>query len=180
MSQPQQEQQQQQSAKPRLVFISASYLVDEYKFVPKDEMDNAIFFLGSARHWIFPSSDEERKDSLRQPTKYLEFPQEFKDLMLAKEKQGLLFFLKPENSYAKVSKFFEGIADPVRPGENYKPLILDSEWWLNAANQKKFKYCASGKSVVMNFQSGSHGYGQTMELLEQSNPTLKAKLVVNA
>lgn len=73
----------------RLVFISASQLVREYKQVPADRMKDAVFFFGSKRSWIFPSNLAERAESAEQPTNYLGFPTEFKELILAKEKQGI-------------------------------------------------------------------------------------------
>jgi hypothetical protein len=79
----------------RLVFISASYLQYNYKTVPKELMDNAIFFFGSKRFWFFPETREEIIEAEDQPTDYVGMDKEFKELILQKEKQGLLCFLKP-------------------------------------------------------------------------------------
>lgn len=160
----------------RVCFISASYLVHEYKAIDPKIIDESIFFFGSARHWIFPSNEQEKKESLEQPTAYLSFPQGFKDLILSKEKQGLVHFLKPSLDYALVSKFLEAIVDPVTTA-NYKPLILDDQWWLSQF--KNGKYCTFAKSIISNYKEGEHGYRQVMELLYQSNPTLIPVLTWN-
>ena len=94
---------------PRIVFISASFLVKEYKEVPKEEMDRAIFFFGSARSWVFPSNDAETREAKRQPTKYLDFPQDFKNIILEKEKRGLCLWLKPQKDYRLISQALQKI-----------------------------------------------------------------------
>ena len=115
----------------RVCFVSASYLYRFYHNVPKDIMENSIFFFGSKRFWFFPKNVEEEKESKRQPTNYLGMKKEFLDLILEKEKQGLCYFLKPDKvgtqydygDYKQVSKFFESIND--LDGKKYNPLILD-------------------------------------------------------
>lgn len=154
----------------RICFISASYLVREYQQIPKDVLDNAIFFFGSKRSWVFPMDANERRESTMQPTAYLSFPPDFKDLILEKEKQGLLFWLKPEQDYNKVSHFIQTIKDPTT-NKNYQPLILDDSWWENVDKQE-LKYMKDGKRVISNYQTGEHDYNSTMELLYQSNKTL--------
>jgi hypothetical protein len=66
--------------------------VREYTEVPPELMAKAIFFFGSKRSWIFPTNDSERKDSLRQPTKYLEFPEDFKALILQRKARDYVTF----------------------------------------------------------------------------------------
>jgi hypothetical protein len=160
----------------RVCFVSASKLYKYYKKVPKEIIENSIFFFGSKRFWFFPSNEKEEKESKQQPTDYLKMDQEFINLILEKEKKGLCFFLKPDKlgtlndfgDYKEVSKFFESIDD--LEGKKYKPLILDEEWWKK--NFEKSKHNTSSSSVIRNFKSGSHSYGPTMELVEVSNPTI--------
>ena len=87
----------------RVVFISASYLVHEYKSIPEDVLATALFFFGSKRSWIFPVNDDDKAESGAQPTRYLDFPDTFKELILTKEARNEVFWLKPECSYELVS-----------------------------------------------------------------------------
>lgn len=169
--------QQTTTQKGRHVFISASYLVHFYKQVPADVMSQAIFFFGSDRRWVFPKTLTEEKMSKAQPTDYLSMPSDFKDLILEKEKQGLVYWLKPAKDYQLVSQFFENIDDPVTK-EKYKRLILDPKWWNGRTNAQS-KFGISGKAVLMNFVEGEHDYSSVMELLYQSNNTLIPQLMHN-
>lgn len=98
--------------------------------------------------------------------------QGFKALILDKEKQGLVYWLKPEQDFAKVSKFLEGIVDPVTD-EKYKPLILDDAWWKTRLS---FTFRTNRMGVIANYKMGEHDYEPTMELLVASNPTLRPVL----
>ncbi len=68
----------------RVVFISASYLVHEYESIPQDVLAAALFFFGSKRSWVFPVSEDDKTESRAQPTRYLDFPNVFKALILTK------------------------------------------------------------------------------------------------
>eukprot|EP01095_Lingulamoeba_sp_RSL-Kostka_P002775 TRINITY_DN13692_c0_g1_i1.p1 TRINITY_DN13692_c0_g1~~TRINITY_DN13692_c0_g1_i1.p1 ORF type:complete len:161 (-),score=44.19 TRINITY_DN13692_c0_g1_i1:60-542(-) len=157
----------------RVVFISASFLVNFYNQVPEEIMDNAIFFFGSNRKWVFPETDEEIEDSKQQPTDYLNFPEDFKELILRKEEEGLMIWLKPEKDYNLVSEKIQQIIDPTT-NENYKPLILDDDYW----KESKKSYYISPKLVPRNYNRGLHSYSETMELLKHSNPTMKPVLTI--
>jgi hypothetical protein len=144
----------------RIVFISASYLVDEYKSIPKDVLAVALFFFGSKRSWIFPVSDDDKAESRAQLTQYLDFPDEFKELILTKEDRNEVFWLKPECSYEQVSTWFQSL--------DYKGLQLDDAFWLTQPH---------GKQVVDNYTAGEHDYRPVIELVNQSNlPQLIAVL----
>lgn len=155
----------------RYVFLSASFLSRQYKSIPDNALDNAIFFFGAKRSWLFPANREEMLEARSQPTKYLEFDENFKSLILNKEKQSLVFWLLPDKSYSNVSKFIEAITDPVSK-ENYLPLILDENWWLTKFNARDAKFCTDAQSVINNFKRGEFNYDPVMELLYQSNSTL--------
>jgi hypothetical protein len=122
---------------------------------------------------VFPATPEEVKDSHAQPTKYTEFPEDFKKLILEKEQAGLVFWLKPDMDYNKVSQWLVSVDDPVT-GEKYKPLILDPEWWETKFSKGNFSF--QKRRIVSNFQSGDHDYSSVMELLYQSNNTLDPML----
>lgn len=202
-------QRQSRSCQPRTVFISASYLSREWARVPSEEMDNALFFFGSDRRWVFPKTAEEELERDRQPTDYARFHPEFLSLIKTKEAEGLVHWLKPACDYQAVSSWLQSVSDPVGAtpsegdgshiagaggdsgvcGASYKPLILDPAWWRGpfASMPKASRWCPADKAsrnggssrpemVIENFQTGEHDYPSTMELLYQSNRTLRPKL----
>ena len=145
---------------PRVVFISASYLVRQYESIPQDVLATALFFFGSKRSWIFPISDDDKAESRAQPTRYLNFPDAFKELILAKEARNEVFWLKPECSYEQVSTWLQALG--------YKGLELNDAYWLTQPH---------GKQVVDNYTTGHHDYQAVIELVNQSNlPQLTAVL----
>lgn len=137
---------------PRIVFISASFLVREYASIPEDVLTTALFFFGSKRSWIFPISDDEKAESHAQPTQYLQFPDAFKELILKKETCNEVFWLKPECSYEQVSIWLQSLG--------YKGLQLDDAYWLTKPR---------GQLVVENYKTGEHDYYAVIELVNQSN-----------
>jgi hypothetical protein len=136
----------------RVVFISASYLVHEYESIPKDVLAAALFFFGSKRSWIFPVSDDDKAESRAQPTRYLDFPDAFKELILTKEARNEVFWLRPECSYEQVSTWLQSLG--------YKGLQLDDDYWFTQPY---------GKQVVDNYTSGEHNYQAVIKLVNQSN-----------
>jgi len=156
----------------RVIFISASYLVKEYAKIPPAVMQDALFFFGSARSWVFPQTEAEKQESARQPTDYGNFPSAFKELIKDKDRAGLLYFLKPDCDYEKVSKWLTSVTDPVT-GQKYSPLKLDDAWWQHSYKSVgTHGYHASGTRVVINYRAGEHDYSSVMTLLAQSNPSL--------
>lgn len=137
----------------RIVFISASYLVHEYTSIPGDVLASALFFFGSKRNWIFPTNADDEVESRDQPTRYLEFPNSFKDLIQIKEARNEVFWLKPDCSYARVSSWFQTLG--------YHGLQLDDAYWLAQPN---------GHWVVENYITGEHDYEAVIKLVDQSNP----------
>eukprot|EP00296_Roombia_truncata_P001369 JP437135.1.p1 GENE.JP437135.1~~JP437135.1.p1 ORF type:complete len:186 (+),score=18.86 JP437135.1:1-558(+) len=164
-----------QTTAMRVVFISATYLSKQFREIPDDVMKDAVFFFGSKRSWVFPSTEEERLESQRQPTDYAAFDPEFIALIEQKEKEGLLCWLKPQCDYKFVSEFFQGLMDP-QSGLHYQPLKLDPQWWKNSFDPKKAVFTRHSESIVSNFVNGEHDYNSTMELLIQSNADLSPVL----
>jgi len=94
--------------------------------------------------------------------------QAFKDIMLEKDKKGLLHFLKPSLDYKKVSDWLITVDD--LSGNKYKPLILDEDFWRNTYQKNTALTGCGGNFVIKNFQNGDHSYSEVLELLYQSNP----------
>lgn len=175
----------------RTVFISCSALYNFYRQVDATEMENAIFMFGSKRCWLFPETEAERSDSAQQPTDYLQMSDHFKQLVLKKEAENLVFWLKPDDyeysgdisdgdpeSYQRFSTWIQTVVDPVT-NENYGPLILDDEWWLSKETFPTPKYCYARQAIIDNYKSGAHSYRPVMELVYQSNPTMVPKRLMS-
>jgi len=95
----------------------------------------------------------------------------FLKLIKMKESQGTVYWLKPTCDFKKVSDFITSLKDPVT-GNNYKPLILDPNWWKTEFTHDKARYIKAGSRVVLNFLQGDHDYEPVMELLYQSNTNM--------
>eukprot|EP00698_Gefionella_okellyi_P003167 TRINITY_DN12965_c0_g1_i1.p1 TRINITY_DN12965_c0_g1~~TRINITY_DN12965_c0_g1_i1.p1 ORF type:complete len:157 (-),score=26.12 TRINITY_DN12965_c0_g1_i1:34-504(-) len=149
----------------RLVFISASYLCNDYRRVPASILADALFFFGSNRSWVFPGSDLERRESKQQPTRYLEFDEAFRQLILSKEEKGEVYWLKPDRNYHKVSAWLQTLRDP-HTGQAYAPLRLVDKDWVSKGRQ----------DVVRNYNDGEHDYRCVMALVADSNASLKPVL----
>lgn len=159
---------------PRVAFISASYLARQWEFIPQSILTNSLFIFGSKRHWLFPETENDHRDAACQPTQYDTFKKKFLNLVREKENRGEVIFLKPpETLYAgdwvAVSDWLTGIIDPVTGG-CYAPLLLSADWWRR--NHGKSVHGSNTKRVIINFQSGDHGYEETLELLHHSNPSM--------
>merc|ERR1719291_432612 len=57
-----------------------------------------------------------------------ELSKDFMQWVLTKEKEGCVFWYKPEKDLRKLSEFFEEKIDPVNE-LLYRPLLLDPHWW---------------------------------------------------
>jgi len=163
--------------KRRYAFLSASFLSKQYKSIPVDILENAIFIFGGKRSWLFPSNREEMLEARALPAKYLEFDEDFKTLVLHKEKQGLVSWMTSNASefYKSISDKIEAIVDPVSK-ENYLPLILDEAWWKTEFITSDAKYQKDINAIINNFKKGEFDYDSVMELLYQSNPTIVPSL----
>ncbi|KAJ2968658.1 hypothetical protein NQ176_g9072 [Zarea fungicola] len=155
----------------RYVFLNASFLSKQYKTIPADVLDNAIFLFNAKRSWMFPSNRDEMLEARSNSTKYLEFDEEYKSIILHKEKAGLVYWLLPDGSFQKFSTLLEGIKDPVSR-ENYLPLILGEDFWLSDFVAADAKYSKDANVIISSAKGSEFDYDAVMELLYQSNPTL--------
>ena len=173
---------------PRHMYISLSALLRKFNELGmsllQNMQPNALFFFGSKRSWIFPKDEDELKESRDENPSYTS-PQNLavRDLILAKEAMGQVFFLKPPDfkyngslyhgdpgAFEKVSKWLVSLDDPIT-GEKYKPLNLDEEWWVKEWDKSTHKYTSSATTIVKNFKNGAHDYAPVKELIHQSNRT---------
>jgi len=120
---------------------------------------------------MFPKSREDMQEAKNQSTKYVEFDEELKSLILEKEEQGLVYWFQPDKDYNKASEFFQKVQDPLT-GENYLPLLLDDDWWRSEFVPEEAKFTANVDQIINNYTTGENDYDSVMELIAQSNPTL--------
>jgi len=157
---------------PQPIFLSCSVLSKEWKRVPGDVLESALFFFGSKRKWLFPQTEGEVLEARRQPGKYHKIDKHFLDLVRRKESRGEVHFLKKPNlhfghseydpnAYHRVSEWLKGQGYP-------EGLQLEKEWWKNKSPQK-LQYRTNPFRVIMNFTKGSHGYEEVKELVYQSS-----------
>ena len=155
----------------RYVFLSAGFLSKQYKSIPSEVLNNSIFIFNAQRNWIFPATNQERLEAKSIYTNYAEFDEDYKSIILLKEKQNLVYWLLPNKDYQELSIFLESIVDSTA-NEKYLPLILDEAWWQSEFSRGDAKYTKDTQQIVNTFKTGSFDYDAVMELVYQSNPTL--------
>lgn len=159
----------------RTVFISASALYSRIKGNPRSLISpTSLFFFGSKRFWLFPSTQKERQESQRQPTDYGGFSDEFKSLVITKEKEGRVCFLKPDvvgaidipggivGDYKKASTWLQTVPIADVEGRNsdlyvgystYLPLRLNKTFWEKTFDDKKQSWWESQLCAVEGVKS---------------------------
>jgi len=156
-----------------------------WREIPED----ALFFFGSKRSWVFPSTDAEIAESKKQSSSYTsEVAAPMRALILEKEERNEVFWLKPPgflyrgglyegdpNAFDKASVWLQSLTDPVT-GEPYPPLKLDVQWWMTEFQASSAKYTGDARTICRNFRNGAHDYDPVQELLYQSCPTLEPVL----
>mmetsp|Transcript_92287 Transcript_92287/g.152867 ORF Transcript_92287/g.152867 Transcript_92287/m.152867 type:complete len:213 (-) Transcript_92287:8-646(-) len=180
------------AGRPRHIYISLSSIF--YKWDKEGEAclsqipEDALFFFGSKRSWVFPENEAEVQESRRNSSRYTKPDyQKIRDLILKKEGAQQVFFLKPPGfkyngdlfhgdpaAFHIASKWLTGHLDPVT-GKPYSPLILQPDWWRTEFDRFKAKYTNSVDTIIKNFECGAHDYNPVKELLYQSNPSLEIK-----
>jgi len=175
----------------RTVFISLSALLRRpwAELSADARLPSALFFFGSKRAWIFPTTEAERRESVANNPRYLKMDQGLRECIKDKEKEGLVFWLKPEGfvydgglysgdpgAYPRASEWLQGLQDPATSAP-YRPLLLDPAWWRRGEADGGFdpasaKYTKHVEDVVRNMKNGAHDYDPFCELLVQSNPSL--------
>ena len=174
------------------VELSSSLLRQPWAKLSADaRLPTALFLFGSKRAWVFPCTDAERDESTANNPAYLRMEPGLRALILKKEQEGLVFWLKPDGfvydgglysgdpgAYPRASEWLMGLHDP-GTGHAYGPLLLDPGWWRGGAadgggfDPASAKYTRRVEDVVRNMQNGAHDYKPLCELLVQSNPTLR-------
>jgi len=189
----------------RTIFISASALARKWRRaetksksdncggasanalnILRKQCNNALFFFGSKRSWLFPENEAEKKESNSQGEyEPPSFPPELSALIKEKESRtpSEVYFLKPPSLKYKgfgygchpinhLAPAFQGASTWIE-SHGLEPLILTRDWWLgDGYDLNKSHTGVTGRDVVDNYEIGEHDYNSCIELLSQSNPTL--------
>ena len=127
----------------RLVFCSVAVLSREWRKIPRDVLDQAIFCFSCDRSWCFhkfsegKGSEKQLKYFKKQfDSRFMDFEADFLELIKEHEKDDRVYWHRPEKDYAKMSAFFEKIPDTVMK-DNLNPLILDEKVWIEDFGEEK-------------------------------------------
>jgi len=203
----------------RYVFLCPSHLSKHFDVLPHQAKDSALLVFRCSRSWVFqdaprvrnartksrvqcwtgvrmPKVNNKNRDSSPSKSRMMgvclyqsEFSKEFLQWVQTKEKEGCVFWYKPDRDLKKLSEFFEEKIDPMNE-QPYRPLLLDPQWWRVRFMASSAKFCLNPNVVV----AALAGAGVTshpaelasapdnrrdidipalQELIYQSNPTLE-------
>jgi hypothetical protein len=187
----------------RYVFLCPTSLSKQFDVLPQQAKDSALLVFKCSRDWLVRDpNDKSKKKSqskvecgapknfknkraapkaaLSSAACHSEFPKEFMQFVNTKEKEGCIFWWKPEKDLQKLSKFLEEKIDPVSE-HPYQPLLLDPHWWRVSFQRTTARYC-NNPSIICSCISERSNAGVDkrdvaihvlQELIYQSNPTLE-------
>lgn len=191
----------------RYVFLCPTSLSKHFDVLPSQAKDSALLVFKCSRDWLVRDPAEIRRARVHARvesgiTKHVqskkgrrtaapraalcaaachsEFSKEFMQWVLTKEKEGCVFWFKPDKDFQKLSKFFEEKIDPMSELP-YRPLLLDPQWWRVKFLRTSARYCVNPSVVIANIsESSTAGVDKRdvavpalQELIYQSNPTLE-------
>jgi len=191
----------------RYVFLCPTSLSKHFDVLPSQAKDSALLVFKCSRDWLVRDPAEIRRARVTarvesgiaknlRPKKvggnavpraalsaaacHSEFSKEFMQWVLTKEKEGCVFWFKPEKDFQKLSKFFEEKIDPMSE-QPYRPLLLEPQWWRVSFLRTSARYCANPSMVIANISERSLAcvdkrdvaIPALQELIYQSNPTLE-------
>ncbi|CAE7666809.1 unnamed protein product [Symbiodinium pilosum] len=183
----------------RYVFLCPTALSKHFEALPLAAKESSLLVFRCARSFVFKDPPSVRRSRLRArvecgshakpssaPKSGLaalyrsEFSDEFLQWVLTKEKEGCVFWYKPDQDLEKMSSFFEGKVDPLDE-QPYRPLLLDAMWWRVRFDRGSARYVGNPRGILAAIAAFHHGMGQErdldlpslQELIFQSNPTLE-------
>jgi len=190
----------------RYVFLCPTKLNKDFPTLPQQAKDSALLVFKCSREWCLGNAENPRRkrvtpridcgtdrgskdkrrarsadrgSSLDPGLAGCECSPEFAAWLLTKEREGCVFWFKPERDLEKLSKFFLDKIDPIseRP---YRPLLLDPAWWRVKFIRSAARYVHNPAviiSTITDHTTGMHrdylDMAAMQELIYQSNPTLE-------
>eukprot|EP00930_Biecheleria_cincta_P064715 TRINITY_DN50356_c0_g1_i1.p1 TRINITY_DN50356_c0_g1~~TRINITY_DN50356_c0_g1_i1.p1 ORF type:complete len:323 (-),score=50.63 TRINITY_DN50356_c0_g1_i1:32-952(-) len=186
----------------RYVFLDPTSLGKHFEVVPLQVRDTALLVFRCGRNFVFKDPPSVRKQRLQPrvdcghrakkdlPTQApslnaslyrSEFSEEFLQWVLTKEKEGCVFWYKPDKDLVKMSQFFEEKVDPMDE-QPYRPLLLDGMWWRIRFDRTSARYIGNPRSILSAIaecrgnllpEERNIELPALQELIFQSNPTLE-------
>jgi len=187
----------------RYVFLCPTALSKHFQALPLAAKESSLLVFRCARSFVFKDPPSVRRTRLQArvetnigdgkkgkpssaPKSGLsalyrsEFSDDFLQFVLAKEKEGCVFWYKPDQDLEKMSSFFEQKVDPLDE-QPYRPLLLDAMWWRVRFDRTSARYVGNPRGILGAIAAFHHGLGRErdldlpslQELIFQSNPTLE-------
>jgi len=191
----------------RYVFLCPTSLSKHFDVLPQQAKDSALLVFKCSREWLVRDPKDGRRNRVQSRTecgqpknaknkrpgasgssagvlsasaRQSEFTKGFMQWVTTKEKEGCIFWWKPEKDFQKLSKFLEEKTDPVSE-QPYRPLLLDPHWWRVHFSRTTARFCNNPAHVVANISERSNAgvdkrdvaLHVLQELIFQSNPTLE-------
>lgn len=190
----------------RYVFLCPTSLAKHFEALPLAAKDAALLVFRCSRNVVFldppcvrreradakvqtglsparrPSASRSNVSSMRKALYKTDFTPEFLSWLQTKEKEGCVFWLKPEKDLLKLSAFFQEKIDPMVELP-YRPLLLDPAWWRIKFDRTSARYLGSPAPIIAlvsdRSREGVSARDQPLdiealqELIFQSNPTLE-------
>lgn len=192
----------------RYVFLCPTSMSKHFDVIPPPVKDNALLVFRCSREWFFqepiqatrvlsridtglaPALRARKSEAAQmlgqaftaaQYQSKSNFSKEYVEWVEAKEKDGCVFWMKPDPDLKELSSFFERKLDPVSH-KPYRPLHLDPQWWRTRFHRSTgtSRYVQSPSLVVANISRAAWGDERRgmdvpalQELIYQSNSTLE-------
>lgn len=184
------------AARPRSVYVCVTELERTYEraMLAEDaELRDALLLFDVDRNWLFRPTECPRASSATAQAQlpYVRTSADFRQLVLAKEEDGLVHYFRPHKDWRRVSAWLEGVADPTS-GHKLQPLQMNGARWLSMAGTNGWqgetrqdgrksdpdavpRFTTNVTKVAAILKSGSFDFAPVMELLYQSNRNLRPK-----
>jgi hypothetical protein len=181
----------------RYAFVCPMSLNKTFEFIPPEVKDRCLLIFRCTRSRLFPSmadqhatvlprvdcaygmkyEQQENLERQRKPWQGGSLHPEVAHWILEKDRQGQVYWFKPECDLKKLSAFIESFIDPMTNWK-YAPLIMDPKWWRTQFRPSAAKYVHNPNVVIANMNHVEEkihelDLGVLQELIYQSNQTLE-------
>eukprot|EP00439_Symbiodinium_sp_Y106_P042134 s2005_g5.t1 len=170
----------------RYVFLCPTALSKHFQALPLAAKESSLLVFRCARSFVFKDPPSVRRTRLQArvetnigdgkkgkpssaPKSGLsalyrsEFSDDFLQFVLAKEKEGCVFWYKPDQDLEKMSSFFEQKVDPLDE-QPYRPLLLDAMWWRVRFDRTSARYVGNPRGILGAIAAFHHGLGRERDL----------------
>lgn len=181
----------------RYAFVCPMSLNKTFEFIPPEVRESCLLIFRCGRGHLFPTHTdqhskvlprvdcaygvkyelEETLEKQHKPWLASGLHPEVASWILSKERQGHVFWFKPDCDLKKLSAFIESFIDPITNWK-YEPLQLDPKWWRIRFMPTSSKYVHNPKVICGNIaqvKDKIHDLDLAVlqEIMYQSNQTLE-------